>query len=65
MDNETTNSDLKQEDHMNKQARINRLGEITESLRSFSRAERGEVLHHIEEALEDLYCAVHHLEDEL
>ena len=50
---------------MHKQARINRLGEITESLRSFSRAERGEVLHHIEEALEDLYCAVHHLEDEL
>jgi len=65
MESDKTNSDLKQEAHMHKQARINRLGEITESLRSFSRAERGPALIYLEAAIDGLYCAIEEFEDEL
>jgi signal transduction histidine kinase len=65
MDNETTNSDLLQEEHTNKLARINRLDEIADSLRDFSRAERGEVLNHIDDAIDAIHWAIGTLEEEL
>ncbi len=65
MDNETTNSDLLQEDYMNKQARIARLEHILADLHTFSKGTEGGETADLEKAESYIEIAIGILEDEL
>jgi hypothetical protein len=64
MDNETTNSDLKQEAHMHKQARINRLDDLYEALGVIA-TDGNNASDSLHCALDSIMDAIGILEDEL
>jgi len=65
MDNETTNSDLLQEAHMNKLARIEKLGQLIKDLEAFGAQEADAVRHNIIAGVSDIEEALWLLEDEI
>jgi hypothetical protein len=65
MDNETTNSDLLQEEHMNKLGRIEKLQQLIKDLESFAGQENESVRHNIIIGVSEIEEALWLLEDDL